>query len=81
MSRASAEREGERLDGRIKKFDLELSIGDRLRLADQLIQPLLDNGAVAAGIYIGAMGRSRRCPSRETRKRTGLSIREGPMTR
>jgi len=36
----SAEREHKGLHARIEKLDLELSIGDGLRLSDHLIQPL-----------------------------------------
>ena len=59
---ASAEREGQRLHASIEELDLELSIDDRLRLADQLIQPLFDNGAVAALVHVETASRTRRLP-------------------
>src|SRR5215831_6844506 len=43
----SAERENENLHTRTEKLDLELAIGYRLRLSDQLVQPLLRHRAVA----------------------------------
>ena len=58
----SAEREGERRHAGIEEFDLELSIDDRLRLSDQLIQPLVDNRAVAALVHVAAMSSTRRLP-------------------
>ena len=50
----SAERERKGLHARVEKLDLELAIGDGLRLADQLVQPLLGHCAVA-------LVRRRRC--------------------
>ena len=58
----SAEREGERLHASIEELDLELSIDDRLRLSDQLIQPLFDHRAVAAVVHVEAVSRTRRLP-------------------
>ena len=58
----SAEREGERLRTLIKELDLEPSIDDRLRLSNQLIQPLLDNRAVAAIVHVATVSRTRRLP-------------------
>jgi hypothetical protein len=53
-----AEGEGESLDARVER-DFERPIEDRLRLADQLIQPLLDDRAVAVFVDVQAAGRSR----------------------
>src|SRR5205823_1716660 len=53
--RQSAEGECKSLHTRIEKLDLELSIGDRPLLADQLIQPLVGHRAVALFVDIGSM--------------------------
>src|SRR5215472_17612958 len=60
----SAEGERERLHARIQKHDLELSVGNLPRLADQLMQPLLGHRAVAPGIDVAAV-RVARCSSIE----------------
>jgi hypothetical protein len=44
----SAERETERLGAGIEEFDRDGSIDDRFRLANQLVQPLVDGRSVAA---------------------------------
>src|SRR5262249_24470074 len=51
----STEREGEGLDIRILKHDLELPVAHRPRLAGELIQPLLRYGAVSLGVEVAAM--------------------------
>src|SRR5207302_9719760 len=55
-----AEGKVEGLRARIEKLDGELAIGNRLRLPDQLVSPLLGHGAVAELIDIGAVRGSRR---------------------
>ena len=52
---ASAERERERLDPAVVKFNLERSIGDRRRLPNQLMQPLFGHDAAAAVIHVQAV--------------------------
>src|SRR5437764_140761 len=47
LCRGSAEGERKSLHARIEKLDLKVPISNGLRLADQLIQPLLGNRAVA----------------------------------
>src|SRR6478609_2571417 len=54
----SAERESKSLRARIEKLDFELSIGDRRRLSDQLIQPLLGHRADALFVDVESMRRS-----------------------
>src|SRR5215813_3958971 len=51
----SAEREGKGLNARSEEFDSELSIGDGLRLSDQLIQALLGHRTVALLVNIDAV--------------------------
>src|ERR1700722_804237 len=46
LVRRSAEREVKDLRARIEKLNLTLAIGDRCRLANELVEPLLDNRAV-----------------------------------
>ena len=57
--RESAERERERLHASIEELDLELSIADRSRLPDQLIQALFAGRAVAAGVDVAAVSGTR----------------------
>src|SRR4051812_39531060 len=56
----SAERERKGLHAGIEKLDLELSIGDALRLPDQLIQPLFGNHPVAVVVYVKSVCSARR---------------------
>ena len=56
--RRLAEREGVRLRPAIEELNLELAIDNRIRLADQLVQPLLENGAVTAFIDVNATCRT-----------------------
>ena len=51
----SAEREREGLHTRIEELNLEQSIGDGLRLSDQLIKPLLGDRAVPLVVHVDAM--------------------------
>ena len=44
----------------IEKLDLELSISNRLRLSDQLIQPLFGNRAVALVVNVNSVSSPRR---------------------
>src|SRR5262245_10707967 len=61
MSRGqSAERERESLHARTEKFDFELSIGDGLRLPDQLVQPLFGHCAVALLVDVNSVRRAGR---------------------
>ena len=55
----SAERERERLHAGIEELDLELSIADRSRLSEQLIQALFDGHAVAGSVNVAAVSGSR----------------------
>jgi hypothetical protein len=50
----SAEGKGEGLDAGVEELDLEPSIRDRLRLPDQLIQPLFDDASITALVGITA---------------------------
>lgn len=57
---ASAECESERLHAGIEKLDLELAIGDRSRLSNELIQALLGDRAATVIVYVTSMARARR---------------------
>jgi hypothetical protein len=56
----STEREGERFHAGFEKLDLELSVGDRSRLSNQLIQALLGDRAVTLRVDITSMACARR---------------------
>src|SRR5918992_6087144 len=56
----SAERQRKHLHARTEKLDLELSISDRLRLSDQLIQPLFGNRAVTMPVNVDSVSGARR---------------------
>ena len=73
---SSAEGERKSLHARIEKLDLELSIGDGLRLSDQLIQPLFGHRAVALLVDVDAVSRARRLVHRSAREiaRTFLAL-------
>src|SRR5438046_2979993 len=71
--RESAERESKSLHAGIEKLDLEPSISNRLRLSDQLIQPLLGNRAVALFVDIDSVRGTRRLPIDEHAKSHGRS--------
>ena len=49
------ERKRERLDAGVEEFDFERPVLDRAGLADQLIQPLPGDGAVAIGVGVDAV--------------------------
>src|SRR3712207_13315 len=67
--RGSAEREAISLHPRIEKLDLELPIGDGLRLPDQLVQPLVADRAVALLVDVGSVSIARRLSVDEHAKR------------
>src|SRR5260370_2244435 len=73
LCRGSAERERKSLHARIEKLDLELSISNGLRLADQLIQPRFGHRAVALLVNVTAMSRARCLPIDEHPKAHGGS--------
>src|SRR6478736_2400357 len=54
-SAKSTERERERLDAAVEELDLELAVGDRLTLSNELIQTLLGRGAGAMLVDVGPM--------------------------
>jgi hypothetical protein len=60
LYRESAERERKDLHAGIEKLDLDLSIGDGLRLSDQLIEALLGNCAVALVVNVNSVSGARR---------------------
>src|SRR5215471_21319874 len=55
VDRGSSECETERFGAGIEKLDLKPSVHDGLRLADQLIHPLLAERAIAVPVNVGAM--------------------------
>src|SRR6476659_1174204 len=71
LRRGSAERERKRLHARIETRDLELPIGDGLRLPDQLIEPLCRNRAIAVVVYIKSVRSARRLSIEEHAKAHG----------
>ena len=56
----SAEGEGKRLHAGLQELDLELSIGNRIQLSDELIQPRFRHGAVALIVNVDAVPIARR---------------------
>src|SRR5262245_40383400 len=54
-----AERKAEGLDTGVEKLDLEPTVIDGSLLADELIHPLLGDGAAAVRAHVGAVHRSR----------------------
>src|SRR5262245_25905835 len=58
----SAECERKNLHARTEKLNFELSISDRLRLSDQLVQPLLGNPAVTLLVNVSSVRRIWRLP-------------------
>src|SRR5262245_55530378 len=50
------ERERECLNARLEKLDLELLLGDRWELSDQLIQSLLGHGPAALSVHVEPVG-------------------------
>jgi len=71
-NRGSAKRERKCLHARIEKLDLELSIRDWLRLADQLIQPRFGNSAVALLVNVNSVSDARRLSVDEHAKSRGF---------
>src|ERR1700686_2647121 len=71
----SAERERESLQSRIEKTHFELTIGDRLLLPDQLIQPLFANRAVALFVDVNTVSRAWRLSIDQNAKFYGCSRR------
>src|SRR5215211_5909207 len=69
----SAKREAISLHARIEILDLEVSIGDGLRLSDQLVQPLFANRAVALLVKVGSVSGARRLSIDEHTKRHRLT--------
>src|SRR5918992_1305114 len=67
--RGSTEREAISLHPRIEKLDLEESIGDGLRLPDQLVQPLFAERAVALLVNLSSVSSARRLSIDEHAKR------------
>src|SRR4029450_2285035 len=67
----SAERKGEGLDARGEELDLELTILDRARLPDELIQALLRCRSIALGVHVAAVSRPRRLSVDEDGKADG----------
>ena len=59
------EGEGVGLDTEVEECDLEGMPGDGSRLADELVKPLFDGGAVALAVKVGPVGRARRLPVQE----------------
>jgi hypothetical protein len=59
--------EGERvsLGAGVEERDFEGALGDRSGLADELVQPLFDDRAVALFVNVGAVSRARRLPLEE----------------
>lgn len=56
------EGEGVGLDTRVEECYLAGVPGDGSRLADELVEPLFDGGAVALAVKVGPVGRARRLP-------------------
>ena len=75
LCRGSAEGERESLHARIEKLDLELTISNRLRLPDQLIQPLVGHRAVTLLVNVNAISRARGPSIEEHAKAHGRSSR------
>src|SRR6185312_15812138 len=57
-SGGSTECKSEGLGPRIEEFDLKCTVGDRIGLADQLVEALVGNVAIASGIGVHTMGRA-----------------------
>src|SRR5438128_8509973 len=62
---ASSERKDISLHARIEKLDLEHSIGNRLGLPDELVEPLFSGRAVALLVDVGPVSIPRRAPIKE----------------
>ena len=59
---ASSESECEHLDTRFEELDFEGSIGDWLRLSNQLMQALFDDHAVTAAVHVDTARSARWAP-------------------
>ena len=70
-----AEREHEGLDARLGEGDLERPVGDRAALADQLVQPLLIDYALALLVDVEAVSLAGRLAVDEHMERDGASSR------
>jgi hypothetical protein len=58
--------------------DLDGAVGDGAGVADELVQPLLRDGAVAVAVDVGSVGLGGWLPSMRTRNRTGVPGAAGP---
>ena len=79
-SRPSPKRKTKYLCARILKLNFKGMIRDRLRLPDQLIQPLFLDRAVALFVNVAPVRCTRRRPSISTRYRTEDPRTAGPIT-
>jgi non-heme chloroperoxidase len=73
----SPERERKRLDARIEELDLELAVGDGLRLPDQLIQPLPGQRAVALFVDVHSVRRAQPDVARLSRQASSGNDMDG----
>jgi hypothetical protein len=76
--RRSAKREHESLRAHVDDLYLEPSVGDQLRLPDQLIQSLYCNHAVALLVNVNAVSKARRRPVESHAESHGRSTRRWP---
>ena len=60
--RRSSEREHVRFEGGVEKLDVEAPVDDRTGLADQLVEALVGDGAVAVLVDVQAVSGTRRLP-------------------
>src|SRR5260370_30143533 len=72
---SSAEREAESFDASVQKLDLKPAVGDRLRLPDQLIGPLVLDSALSLPVDVGAMSCSGRPAVEQDTKSRSVSLR------
>jgi hypothetical protein len=75
--RESAEGEVKGLRAGIQKLNLELAIGDRFRLANELVEPLPDNRAAALAVNVRSVSGARGLSVEEHTKSYGGSSRRG----
>ena len=70
--------EGKRIgfNAGVEERDLKGVLGDGTMLADELVQPRFEDGAVAIAVKVSAIGSARRVPVEEY-----LESVPGPMTR
>jgi hypothetical protein len=69
----SAERKVQRLHTRIEKLDLELAIGNRFGLPDELVKSLFDDRAVTLVVNVYAVCDRRRMSIEDYAKANGPS--------